>query len=74
MNTRPHQQPHQRNAAPAAEHRPQSRTTQTWDQCRHDTHATLPPEVLLGAATRVPEANAGLFHHARTADTAGARS
>jgi hypothetical protein len=72
MNTRPHQQSSQGNAAPAAEQQPQSRTTQTWDQYRHDTHSTLPPEAFHGA-NRVPEANAGLLQSTRTADTAGAR-
>jgi hypothetical protein len=73
MNTRPHQQSSQGNAAPTAEHRPPGRTTQTWDQCRHDTHAAVLPEVFHSAATRVPEANAGLFQHARTVGTAGGR-
>jgi hypothetical protein len=72
MNTRPHQHSPHGNAAPAAEQQPQSRTTQTWDQYRHDTHAAVPPDACHGAA-RVPEANAGLFQHARAAHTAGGR-
>jgi hypothetical protein len=70
MNTRPHQQWSQGNAAPAEEQQPPGTTTQTWDQCRHNT---LLPEVFHGTVTPVSEANAGLFHQARTVGTAGGR-
>jgi hypothetical protein len=73
MNTQPHQQPPQGNAAPAAEHRPQRTTTQTWDQCPHDTHTAVLPDAFHGTTTPAPEANAGLFQHAHAAGTSGGR-
>jgi hypothetical protein len=69
MNTRPHQQPPHGNATPAAEHRPRHTTTQTWDHCRHNTHAAVLPDAFHDAA-RVPEANSSPLQHA---DTPGGR-